>query len=381
MRRVGILLLAGALPAVSAAGQEILAVKAGRLVVAPGKVVPEAVLVVRGGRVHAYGPGLAIPAGARVVDHSGATVAPGLVDVWTRLTTATEVRERARAWTPRLRAADAIDPTDRKWALWAAAGITSVAVAPDPDQVGGGLACLVKTGPAPKVAAQEVFFQGSLDESARDRERPPTSLPGQVALLRRQVAAAREAGTDAPAGLRQAVAGELPWALVAGRRNEMAAAAALARELGLGGFLVAPPGHRRLPELVAATRLGVVLLPADTEAPEWRFALAARLARQGTKVAFASGAPGESPLALRLQPARACRYGLDRTAALAAVTAVPAALLGLEHCIGSLEPARDADFLVLDGDPLDPGTRILATWVEGRRVHQATRRVAPEVKR
>ena len=47
MRRVGILLLAGALPAVSAAGQEILAVKAGRLVVAPGKVVPEAVLVVR----------------------------------------------------------------------------------------------------------------------------------------------------------------------------------------------------------------------------------------------------------------------------------------------------------------------------------------------
>ncbi len=43
-------------------------------------------------------------------------------------------------------------------------------------------------------------------------------------------------------------------------------------------------------------------------------------------------------------------------------------MLDLQDRIGSLEPGKDADFLVLDGDPFSVYTKVLETWVEGRRV-------------
>ena len=43
-------------------------------------------------------------------------------------------------------------------------------------------------------------------------------------------------------------------------------------------------------------------------------------------------------------------------------------MLDLDRRIGTLEPGKDADFIVLTGDPLSVATQVLETWVEGRRV-------------
>ena len=43
-------------------------------------------------------------------------------------------------------------------------------------------------------------------------------------------------------------------------------------------------------------------------------------------------------------------------------------MLGLKDRIGSLETGKDADFIVLSGDPLSVYTHILETWVEGKKV-------------
>jgi cytosine/adenosine deaminase-related metal-dependent hydrolase len=43
-------------------------------------------------------------------------------------------------------------------------------------------------------------------------------------------------------------------------------------------------------------------------------------------------------------------------------------MLGLESRIGSLEVGKDADFVVLSGDPLSVYTKVEETWVEGERV-------------
>ncbi len=62
------------------------------------------------------------------------------------------------------------------------------------------------------------------------------------------------------------------------------------------------------------------------------------------------------------------RNGMSETGALEALTLAGARHLGLEERVGSLEPGKDADFVVLSGDPFSTYTRVLETWVEGERI-------------
>ena len=64
----------------------------------------------------------------------------------------------------------------------------------------------------------------------------------------------------------------------------------------------------------------------------------------------------------------AVRAGMSRQAALYGMTMAGASMLDLEDRIGSLAPGKDADFIILSGDPLSIYTRIEETWIEGKRV-------------
>lgn len=66
--------------------------------------------------------------------------------------------------------------------------------------------------------------------------------------------------------------------------------------------------------------------------------------------------------------ALAVRSGMPRDRALAAVTLANARMLDLDQRIGSLVPGKDADFILLSGDPLSVYTLVRETWIEGRRV-------------
>lgn len=64
----------------------------------------------------------------------------------------------------------------------------------------------------------------------------------------------------------------------------------------------------------------------------------------------------------------AVRAGMSREKALYAMTMANAVILDLQDRVGSLEKGKDADFIILSGDPLSVYTHVLETWVEGKKV-------------
>jgi cytosine/adenosine deaminase-related metal-dependent hydrolase len=64
----------------------------------------------------------------------------------------------------------------------------------------------------------------------------------------------------------------------------------------------------------------------------------------------------------------AVRAGMSRQGALRGVTLSGAEMLDLQDRIGSLEAGKDADFVLLDGDPLSTFTLVQQTWVDGAMV-------------
>lgn len=64
----------------------------------------------------------------------------------------------------------------------------------------------------------------------------------------------------------------------------------------------------------------------------------------------------------------AVRAGMSREKALYALTMANAKMLDLDDRVGTLEAGKDADFIVLSGDPLSIYTHVMQTWVEGKKV-------------
>ncbi|MGD8237596.1 MAG: amidohydrolase family protein, partial [Armatimonadota bacterium] len=94
------------------------------------------------------------------------------------------------------------------------------------------------------------------------------------------------------------------------------------------------------------------------------------LAEAGVKVALASN-DAAGPANLLLWAALAARHGLPPEDALKAVTTNPAEILGVANRVGSLRKGRDADLLVVSGDPLAATTRIEKVLINGRVVFEA----------
>lgn len=62
------------------------------------------------------------------------------------------------------------------------------------------------------------------------------------------------------------------------------------------------------------------------------------------------------------------RAGMSPEKALYGMTMAGAIMLDMQDRIGSIETGKDADFIVLSGDPLSVYTKVLQTWVDGKKV-------------
>jgi predicted amidohydrolase YtcJ len=133
------------------------------------------------------------------------------------------------------------------------------------------------------------------------------------------------------------------------------------------------PGHAtQYAPALRATRADRVFQPVPM-----RWAIDA-----GCRVAISSDGPTRPGSALDDLRAAVDRIGVDgrpvvpaqaitRVEALRAATVGGAEACGVAAVKGSIEPGKQADFAVLSGDPFDPGTSVLETWIAGRKVWPA----------
>jgi imidazolonepropionase-like amidohydrolase len=104
---------------------------------------------------------------------------------------------------------------------------------------------------------------------------------------------------------------------------------------------------------------------------------------RGVNVSFNSDS---SDLARRMntEAAKAVKYGgTSEIEALKFVTLNPAKQLGIDARVGSLEPGKDADFVVWSGHPLDSRSVVLQTWIDGKKYFdrdEEVKRVAARVE-
>ena len=126
---------------------------------------------------------------------------------------------------------------------------------------------------------------------------------------------------------------------------------------------------RRSPQREAPCSIIVIDSPGGKlEAVDLRFETGGILERAGVATAFhTDDGITDSRLFLR-SAALAIRAGMSRKAALEGLTLTAAKMLDLGHRVGSLETGKDADFIMLSGDPFSVYTKIQQTWVDGKLV-------------
>ncbi len=371
-----------------------LAVVGGEVRPVTGPAISDGVVLVRDGRIVAVGPAsdVEVPADAEVVDASGRIVTPGFLDART-----TVGREGRNPWGPEttetrpttlVEAAAAVEDHP-----WVADGVTAVYAAPTARGLVGGFGGVVKLagGAEDRVVRERAGLAVSFGDRAifSDDGTEPTTRQGMIGLLRQRLHDVRDGpGTDHPrpapeyehagtdAQLRAVLDGEVPLRVLAHTADDVVTAVRVAREFDLelvvdgaaGGHAVAPElaaaGARVVagPAVIGVGGGGSVEMMAHT--PE----NAARLHGAGVPIALSTGSAGGRSVAVEAAVARA--HGLPADAALRAITLDAARILGVEDRLGSLEPEKDADLVLWEGDPVGTWGRAGLVIVDGEVVYR-----------
>jgi imidazolonepropionase-like amidohydrolase len=199
---------------------------------------------------------------------------------------------------------------------------------------------------------REHFVQAQAYREKRASENPPT----------------RDLGMDV---MVQVLNGELPALITAHRHTEILSALRLAEEFDIELVLDGAAEAYMVLDEIQAAGVPVIVHPPmirpGGEAANAAFTTAARLRETGIPFAFQSGYEGYVPKTrvVLFEAAIAAAHGLDRGAALQALTIDAARILGLDDRIGSLEPGKDADLVLYEGDPFEYTTRVCHVIING----------------
>jgi imidazolonepropionase-like amidohydrolase len=401
-RSLALLLAAFPLCGVAATAQERPIAFRGALVIpVDGDPIANGVVVVEGGKIAAVGDAATpIPGDAEVRDVTGKVIFPGLVDAHSHVG-AVNGGDSSAPLHPGVRALDSIDA--RADSLWRAraGGITTVNVMPGSGLLMSGQTVYLKLRKDPRTIDDLLFCAdaafdicGGMKMANGTNPMGAAPMPGtrakSAALVRQLYVKAQEyqrkveaaAGDDEkepPArdleleALGEVLSGERIVQHHTHRHNDIATVLRLREEFGFRLVIQHGSESWLIADEIAAAGVPVSMTLVDAPGGKeetLRLVLdgPAILERAGVDVGFnTDDYITDSRLLLR-SPALAVRYGMSREKALEAVTLAPARMLGLDQRLGSLVAGKDADLIVLSGDPLSVYSHVEETWVEGELV-------------
>lgn len=418
-----LLALAAAIPQPAAAdGFRAYAIIGARIVTVTGETIPKGTVVIRDGLIEAVGPEVVIPPDARVVDASGLTVYPGLIDAHSYLGMPEPPRERRRpgatpqpppaeeaqpaeaapsGLNPETMAADLLKINQEAFERARNLGITTALVIPRDGVLPGQSALINLAGDDPKQAIVHTPVALHI-RFAPLRGRYPSTLMGVFAYLRQSFLDAGHyqraraiyerngrRGVPRPVydkslvALLPALERRQPVIMSAERVDEIKRAVALAEEFQLkyiisgaieGWKITDLLKEKRVPLLVnlnfetsrqAAPWFGQQREPPAEKEREENAANPAALHRAGLRFGFHSGGLAR-PQDFLANVAKAIEKGLPEEAALRALTIDAAEILGASGQLGSIEPGKIANLFAATAAPWAKNSEVKLLFIDGR---------------
>jgi imidazolonepropionase-like amidohydrolase len=401
-----------------------------RIVTVSGPIVDRGTVVVRNGLIAAAGANVNAPPDARVIDGTGLTVYPGLIDSYTNLAlpeaaaspspggggggggflVLTQPRPAAgpnstqpAGLQPEVMVEDVIRPGGNEIEASRNIGITSALTMPRSGIWMGQSALINLSGETPQQMIVRSPVAMHVGFTPLRTGTYPGSLMGVISTLRQMMYDAQRyrdslqvydrapRGTRRPetdrslAALIPVIDGRMPVVMLANTEREISRALDLAAEFKLKLIIAGGREADQVADRLAKQNVPVLLslnLPRRTTAampeadPESMRVLrerveaqqtAGKLAKAGVRFAFQSGSL-QNMADLMVNAGRMIENGLQAADAVRAFTIWPAEILGVQNQLGSIEVGKIANLTVTRGDLFDRNSRVTHVFIDGRPV-------------
>lgn len=403
--------------------QTIVALRGGKLLTVSHGVIENGILVIEDGKITAVGAAsrVRIPAEAEVIDVTGMTVYPGLIDSETHLglteisaePSTNDLVESSGEIMPDMHVADAFHAETALIPVARVNGITNAIVAPtDRDTLPGQDALIQLAGRSAREMLLQPDIAMPLDFTGSQRRvgpsfeqnKFPSTRMGLAAELRQTFLDAQEYARkadgyekklaawnadkkgDEPAApkrdlkmeaLQPYLQGKKAVIIAADEASDLETAVRLAQEFHLKFILNHLTHTQRVLDYVASLHAPVIVgpiynFPKDDERYDAVYRLPAELHQRGVKIAFASY-DAHNVRNLPYAAGYAVAFGLPYEEALKALTLNPAEIWGVDDKLGSLDVGKIANVVVANGDPLDVKTEVKRVFIQGREIPMTNR--------
>lgn len=373
-----------------------IAVKGDTVYTMAGAKIIDGVVLINNNKIESVGTASSISIPDDYEVHEASVVTPGLIDAHSVVGLAgiknqdsdQDQLEESNAFQPELRAIDAYNAREELVKFLMNKGITTVHTGHGPGALASGQTMIVKTSyntVEDAVIDSTTMVAFTLGSGIRSSFKTPGTDAKGVAILRQQLIKAQEYAEkrgeeDTPSKdltmevMADVLEGKVAALVTAQTAQDILTTIRLQKEFGFDLVLDGAAEAYLVMDQIKAAGVPIIIHPTMVRAyggtQNASFETAGKVAESGIPLAFQSGFEAYVPKTrvVLYEAALAAANGLDRDAALHALTIEAAKILGIDQQVGSLEEGKDADLVLYNGDPFEYITLIEKVIIDGNVV-------------